>query len=438
MQESRKGSHREGGVGWAVVFAAFLTQFILYGNLKAGGVLLTNKSKDFETRLWTVGLIDAMYYGMQFALSPVPVAISDRVGVRPVVVVGGLLSWAGFVLASFSGGLLQLTVAMAVIAGAGAACVKETTFSQMALYFHERYALASFVAKSGAPVGMMVYGPVTQLLMDWYGWRGATMILGAFNFHLTACGFLVGRPVVRCGGGGFRYQKVTSGVPSSGVDDFDRGCLDGSEDGAVCCSQFISAMGLDVFKDVRFLFLTAIKLFSEFGFAGIVIYMVPNALSLGLDEYQASFTTTAWGVGNFLGLSLTAVVMHYRVLSVWIVMGIGTSLAIVCYALDPLISSFVGQIAVTAVIGASVESLFLVPLIMTRYLTTDDHVVFLYSWQNFISGLSYPVAGLVTGLLFEGGCNFKAAFFMFSGTMVMTSLCIILYFIYTKKSQNLT
>ncbi|XP_022086657.1 monocarboxylate transporter 11-like [Acanthaster planci] len=430
MEESTR-SYREGGAGWVVVCAAFLSQFILYGNLKAGGVLITKKSEDFGTSLWTIGLIDALNSAMQCALSPVPVAISNQIGVRPVVVVGGLLTCLGFLLASQSGSVLVLAVAMVVVAGTGAACVKDTTFSQMALHFHKRYALASFVAKCGAPFGMMVYGPTTQLLMDVYGWRGTMMILAAFNLHLTACGFLVGWPVAEPPGG-FHYRRVTTGVQPPSLDDFERG----SKDSDLCCSQVVSTLGLGVFKDIRFLFLTAIKLFSGYGFSGIVIYMVPNALLLGLNEQQAALNTTAWGVGNFLGLYLTALVMHYRVVSVWAVMGTGASLAIVCYALDPFLSSFLGQLAVTALIGACMESLFLVPLIMTRYLTADDQVVFLYSWQNFITGLSYPVAGLVSGLLYDATRNFQATFFTFSGSMVLTSFCILSFFLYTKNSKD--
>ena len=61
-------TYPEGGRGWVIVLSACLTQFILYGNLKATGVLITNQTLEFETKLYVIGLINALYYGMQSSL----------------------------------------------------------------------------------------------------------------------------------------------------------------------------------------------------------------------------------------------------------------------------------------------------------------------------------------------------------------------------------
>ncbi|XP_071809724.1 monocarboxylate transporter 12-like [Asterias amurensis] len=363
--------------------------------------------------------------------APFPVAVSHRIGVRPVIVTGGILSGLGLAIASQSHSVPVLAVAMVALAGTGAACVKEPLFSQMALYFHEKYAFVSFLAKMGAPFGMMVYGPATQALTEYYGWRGALLILAGLSFNLTVCGLLI------CRSSSSRFKRAPSvALRMSDYQDLDR--LDEENRRLYyCCSQLISTMGLAVFKDVRFILITMIKLFSGFGYAGIVIYMVPNALSLGLDAHQSSFDTTAWGIGNLLGLSFATLVMHTKVLSECSVMGIGTSLAVVGYVLDPFIASFVGQMIVTAIIGAGTESLFLVSIILTRYLTnTDNRVVFLYTWQNFITGLSYPVSGFVSGYLFEITGDFKVTFFVFSGTMLLTGISIILYYVYTNYKKS--
>ncbi len=70
--------YREGGWGWPVVFAVFLSQFILYGNLKATGVLITHIHHEYQTTLWTIGLINSLYYAMQFLLCKFKTCFSPR------------------------------------------------------------------------------------------------------------------------------------------------------------------------------------------------------------------------------------------------------------------------------------------------------------------------------------------------------------------------
>ena len=39
-----------------------------------------------------------------------------------------------------------------------------------------------------------MYGPLTQVLLDTYGWRGAMLLLGGLGFNLVWAGALVRRP----------------------------------------------------------------------------------------------------------------------------------------------------------------------------------------------------------------------------------------------------
>ncbi|XP_022082675.1 monocarboxylate transporter 12-like isoform X2 [Acanthaster planci] len=335
----------------------------------------------------------------------------------------------GFLVVSQTFSIYIFGLAMICLTGLGSACVKETTFAEMALYFHEKYALASFVAKLGAPFGMMLYGPLTQLLMDAVGWRGTCMLLGVFSLNIMGCGLLLRRSKSLSRP---ENQALTVTVSSNGYES-----LDETREEPRCCSDVIKQMGLDVFRNGRFIFLTLIKYFSGFGYSGFVIYMVPNALALGLEPHEASFTTTAWGLGNLFGLCVTAFAIQKKAISEFAVLGISSAVAIICFALDPHISLFIGQIGVTLIVGAAMESVFLVPVIMTRYLATDDRTVcFFYSWQNFITGLSYPFSGLVSGLMFDNTGSFKSTFLLFSATMTMTAICNVVYHIYTSRSKK--
>ena len=64
-----KEQRYEGGWGWITVMSAFLAEFIVFGSMKALGVLITAMKGDFDTDLWIVGSLSSLHLGVQFALS---------------------------------------------------------------------------------------------------------------------------------------------------------------------------------------------------------------------------------------------------------------------------------------------------------------------------------------------------------------------------------
>ena len=60
--------YREGGWGWFVVLACFMAEFVVYGTLKALGVLITAMKEDLNTDLWIIGSITAVHIGVHYIL----------------------------------------------------------------------------------------------------------------------------------------------------------------------------------------------------------------------------------------------------------------------------------------------------------------------------------------------------------------------------------
>ena len=64
--------YREGGWGWVIVLASFMTELIYFGNLKALGVLITSMAEDLDTELWVVGSIASLHYAVRSLLGKAP------------------------------------------------------------------------------------------------------------------------------------------------------------------------------------------------------------------------------------------------------------------------------------------------------------------------------------------------------------------------------
>ena len=59
-------------------------------------------------------------------------------------------------------------------------------------YFtQDNFALANGISSTGAALGMVFLPPLTERMMDAYGWRGAILIHSGLSFHSAICGMLI-------------------------------------------------------------------------------------------------------------------------------------------------------------------------------------------------------------------------------------------------------
>ena len=152
--------------------------------------------------------------------------------------------------------------------GTGAACIYQASKSELVVYFQEKYALAFFLAMAGSPIGMMVYGPLTQVLLDTYGWRGTMLLMGGVSFHLIPCGLLMRTH-------GHTTQGEYIEVELLQTDDNVNSEHTKSDQKNVC-QNLVTVTGLHIFRNITFTTLTVAYMILNIGYGGVIIYMVPN------------------------------------------------------------------------------------------------------------------------------------------------------------------
>ncbi|XP_064357135.1 monocarboxylate transporter 13 isoform X2 [Dromaius novaehollandiae] len=137
----------DGGWGWAVVAGAFVQSALVFGVIRSLGVFVA--------------------------------AFAGAFGAP-----AGGVSWVA-----------SLGIAVLQLGGLGWALVFTPSLAAVGRYFTSRRALATGLAVSGASVASFALGPLAQLLMEAYGWRGALLLLAAISLNLVATGALL-RPLV--------------------------------------------------------------------------------------------------------------------------------------------------------------------------------------------------------------------------------------------------
>src|SRR5689334_16349797 len=103
----------------------------------------------------------------------------DHSGPRAVYAIGLLLLGTGFFIAAFAQQLWHLQLSIGLAVGLGSACLGQVTGSLLvSRWFGPRLPTALAVVASSAGAGVLLLVPLTQVLVDQAGWRGAYHILG--------------------------------------------------------------------------------------------------------------------------------------------------------------------------------------------------------------------------------------------------------------------
>ncbi|XP_038073632.1 monocarboxylate transporter 12-like [Patiria miniata] len=428
--------------GWLMVAAAFVNAFVIMGQLKALGVLLIPMTNDFDSELWLVGWVAVLYSMTQDCFAPVVGALSRLLGARPMIVMGGVLYTLGLILASISPSVPLLAVFVIGLSGFGASFNWYIGFAVMASYFKEKYPLAIGLSTMGIPLGIMAYGPVTQVLLNTYGWRGTMLLLGGISFHLVACALLVRR-------------DPSSNSANSDTDQYQEVLVLDEEENAqeegdapnhtrrtqekrekTYCQRLIEAMDFKVLADKRFALLVCGGCSAAFAYSAWLVFMVPYGKFQGLNDTQASFLPTAFGIGNVIGKLLAPLLQELGMklpMTFWACFG--AALISGSFVVNAFIRPFIGLLAVTGLVGVGYAAMYQAIDVILRFISTDDRLVSILAWQGVFAGVAGALGGLVSGWIYEWTGTFFISFFVYAGVTLLSIPFFIMEAAYDKQTH---
>jgi MFS family permease len=112
-------------------------------------------------------------------------ALSDRIGLRTVIAVGGLVLGLGLVLASRVTALWQFTVAYGVLVGLAVGAFYAPLTAMVSRTFTTNRGLAIGLVSAGAGLGNFAVAPLVRWLITQYDWRTAMLVLGDIAWLTT-------------------------------------------------------------------------------------------------------------------------------------------------------------------------------------------------------------------------------------------------------------
>ena len=86
----------------------------------------------------------------------------------------------GLVLTSFSHSLNLMYLTHSLVFGFGVCFIYNCSYLVIAQYFKENLSMATGIVALGASVGVLFTGPLLQVLLDSFGWRGTYRVAAAY------------------------------------------------------------------------------------------------------------------------------------------------------------------------------------------------------------------------------------------------------------------
>ena len=163
--------------GWRVVAALFVVGMMVYGaGLYAFTLFIPPLTAEFGwSRAATGGLVSIFW--LAAPLSLFGGAFVNRFGAARLISAGILIEGGCMILVGFTHSLSKMFLIRALM-GLGKIMMACGVMLQASIWFKRRYGMALAICYAGWHFGGLVLAPIAQLLLDHFGWRDTSFILG--------------------------------------------------------------------------------------------------------------------------------------------------------------------------------------------------------------------------------------------------------------------
>ncbi len=166
--------HRQVYYGWILLPLCLTNTLISNGISSSFSVIFVTLLAEFGLNRADLSGIYSLYIFVFFSGGALVGLLLDRVGPRILIPSGSLLVSVGFYACSRISSPYHLYLFYGLVTALGACSISWIPNSVIiANWFVHRRGLAMGIVMCGSGLGMLIFIPLTQYLIDWIGWRGA-------------------------------------------------------------------------------------------------------------------------------------------------------------------------------------------------------------------------------------------------------------------------
>ncbi|KAL1124162.1 hypothetical protein AAG570_001932 [Ranatra chinensis] len=134
--------------------------------------------------------IASILVGVTLCSGPISSALVNKYGCREVTIAGALLAGVSLSISALANSVLVLYLTVGLLTGLGLGLIYLPAIVSVTCYFEKYRSLATGIAVCGSGLGTFIMAPVTEKLVEGFGWRGAMLITGGLMFNCVVFGIL--------------------------------------------------------------------------------------------------------------------------------------------------------------------------------------------------------------------------------------------------------
>jgi MFS family permease len=259
--------------GWVIVGTGIVVSCVGFGAMVSLSIFLQPMAAATgwsRTGISTAALINWLSMGVASFMWG---ALSDRLGTRVVVLLGGILLGLGMVAGSQATTLLQFQILFGVLVGVATGSFYAPLTATTTRWFTVNRSLAVALVSAGVSLGSTTIGPLARWIITHYDWRMAMLVIGDIVWVvIIPAALLVREPA----------KTPSAPVPVDGVEGPDL-----TVPQALRTPQFI-AIALTYFACCA-------------THSGPIFHMVTNAIDHGISAMAATTVLSVAGLASLGG-----------------------------------------------------------------------------------------------------------------------------------------
>jgi MFS family permease len=313
--------------------------------------------------------------------------LSDRIGARIVVLIGGLILGLALVLASRVESLLVFQITYGILVGISASAFFAPMIATTTGWFDTQRSLAVSLVSVGVGVAPMTISPLVAWLVSSYDWRTAMLIVGILSWVLIVpTAFLVRKPPQPATPGDMEVANSSGGIRSA--------------------SQ--------AFRSPQFIVLSLVFFACCAAHSGPIFHMVSYAILCGIGPLAAVSIYSVEGLGGLIGRVLFGVLGDKFGVKPVLIAGLAVqSIAIGAYILVRELGEFY---ALAIIFGAAYGGVMPLYAVLAREYFGQEIMGTMLGALTMVSSIGMAAGPLAGGWLFD---TYGAYTWLFAGSFAV-------------------
>ncbi|XP_022079697.1 monocarboxylate transporter 12-like [Acanthaster planci] len=414
--DSRVEAREFNTTGWVLMLLNFCVNMLWGCTFKSIGVLLPVLTDQFSADTWIIGTVASLTSVAADVSGLLAAPLENKFATRWVLTMSALMVSLGWFVVSFATSVVHIAGSLIVFVGAGMGILNVLSKAFLARHFRKNTTLAYGLSNTGNAVALLVFAPMTQLFLDTYGWRGATLLVAGVCANSIPCAALV------------RVTKKSSYQPLSCSNEDETASLETkschSYIGTLCAGLWKVA-GFGIVFELNFIILYLCRFSMNIAYNSWMVYFVPHLQAKGFSPQVAAALCVPPAIAYFIGTSVWAPFIDRGLVRCSSGIVISSLVLAASFIVDPWVDGDVGTAVNNVLFGLSISALYTLGDILTKERFGMDRLTSVFAWVRAFGFLPRLLGGFFPGWMYDTTGTYDVAYVVIGSSSILTLIPLV-------------